>query len=104
MDCKRAATSVLFIAGLAAVSLEPARADSADVAFPPFWPLITLRAIVETATAASAAPVRPPFCESCYYGPVPYYCAPPPAACYNSSPAYYQAPPPAYDVPYYPPR
>ena len=100
MDCKRATMSVLLAAGLVAATLMPARADPAYVAFPPFWPLITLGWIAESVVAVATAPFRPYYCPPCYGAPPPYY-AP-------SGAAYY--PPPGYSAPgynqpgYYPAR
>lgn len=92
MNRKRLAMSAGIAIALAAVPLAGAKADPAYVAFPPFWPLITIGAIIGTA-AAAAAPVQP----CCYYGPRPCYCVPAPPA------AYY--PPPGYSAPgYYQPR
>src|SRR5205814_1830695 len=72
MACKRAIMSVLLAAGLVAATLMPARADPAYVAFPPFWPLITLGWIAESAAAVATAPFRPYYCPPCYGAPPPY--------------------------------
>ena len=93
MDCRRALSAVFLTVALAAVPLATAKADPAYIAFPPFWPLITLAAIVD----AASAPLHP-----YYYGPQPCYCLPP-------APGYYY-PPPGYGAPgpyqpgYYPAR
>jgi hypothetical protein len=91
MGCKRVFGSAFLTAALAATPLATAKADPAYIAFPPLWPLITLGAIVDAATA----PLRP------------YYYLPPPCYCVAPGPAY---PPPAYSAPapyqpgYYPAR
>lgn len=93
MDRKRVLGSVLLAFALAATPLATAKADPAYIAFPPFWPLITLAAIVD----AASAPL------------LPYYHAPPPCYCVPPAPGYY-SPPPGYSAPgpyqpgYYPAR
>ena len=93
MDCKRVFGSVLLTVALVTIPPATAKADSAAIAFPPFWPLITLAAIVDAATAP----------------PQPYYSGPPPCYCVPAVPAYYY-PPPGHGVPgpyppgYYPAR
>ena len=87
MHRKRTVISGLLAAAMAATPFAAANADPAYIAFPPFWPLITLAAIVDAATS----PI-PPY----YYGPPPCNCLPPPPANYLS--------PPGLGVPgYYPP-
>jgi hypothetical protein len=89
MNRKRTVMSAIIAIVLAAAPLAGAKADSAYIAFPPFWPLITIGAIIGTAAAAVGAPLTP----CCYYRPPPCYCVPP-------APVNYY-PPPGYGAPGY---
>ena len=82
MNRKRPAMSAVIAIATAAAPLAGAKADPAYIAFPPFWPLITIGAIIESATA----PVRP-FCSPCYYVP-PCYCVPAASTYYPPPPGY----------------
>ncbi len=87
MPWKRIALSAALVAALAALPFSAAQAYH-HRGFPLFWPFVAGAAVVGTAAAIAAAPLRavaPP-----YYYPAP--------------PAPYYAPPPAYYAPgYYPP-
>ena len=93
MDRKRILGSAFLALALAATPLARAKADPAYIAFPPFWPLITLAAIAE----AASAPVHP-----YYYGPPPCYCVPLAPASYYPPPGYNASGP--YQPGYYPAR
>lgn len=93
MDRKRVLGSVLLGFALAAPPLATAKADPAYIAFPPFWPFITLAAIVD----AASVPLLPH-----YYTPAPCYCVPPAAGYYYPPPGH-NAPTP-YPAGYYPAR
>lgn len=95
MNRKRPAMSAGIAIVLAAVPIAGAKADSAYVAFPPFWPLITIGAIIGTAAAAAVPPC-------CYYGPRSCYCVPAPPASYYPPPGY--SAPGYYQPGYYPGR
>ena len=85
MNRKRTALSAVIATIFVAAPLAGVRADPAYIAFPPFWPLITIGAIIESATAvARGAPAAP----CCYYGPPPCPCVPPAPASYYPAPAY----------------
>ena len=110
MNCKRTALSAVLAAGLAVAPFSAAKAEPPYFAFPPFWPFITIGAIIEPVAAGATAPFRPA-CQPCYYGPPPYYYGPPPAYSYpptgNYAPGYYQpaySAPGYYSGPYYGPR
>ena len=98
MDRKRTAMSAVIAIALALAPLAGAKADPAYIAFPPFWPLITIGAIIGTAAAAVGAPGQP----CCSYGPPPCYCVPAPPASYYPPPSY--SAPGYYQPGYYPGR
>lgn len=95
---KWTAISVILAAGLAAAPLAGAKADPAYIAFPPFWPLITIGAIIGAAADAAGAPPFP----CCDYRPPPCYCVMPTTAYYYPPPGY--SAPGYYQPGYYPGR
>lgn len=84
MDRKRKAVGVLIAILFAAAVVAEAKAETPYYAFPPFWPLIAIGALVGV-----PPPGTPAARACCYYEPPPpCYCAPP-------GPPYYR-PPPGY--------
>jgi hypothetical protein len=97
MRLKQIVISVVFAVGLAAMPYSLARAQTPYYAFPPFWPLIALGAIIgDAATAAAPDPALAPV----NYGPPYYYLGPPPDGYVYWARAVY---PPGYHPPVYAP-